>query len=151
MLVLLTSLAYSGMPHHGSKRTAGFKKSTNAPVQEPIDAPAIYPEKRLWIAIILNTVYEYEDQLKVIQKLWGAGGSRKALSKHFLTSLRSIEYEVRHEWFNHVCDLADFDQARVIRKLKELDTEYKLSQVTFAAEDHIVTRYQVRMSKLRHA
>lgn len=113
-----------------------------------VESEPIYPEKRLWTAVIVFALTEYEQQLQVIQKMSVDG----QVSKHLLLQLRCLRYEVRHDWFGHVCENADVPQSQVIRKLQELDSKYKLSEIDFANVDLQPTRYQLRKAKrLRYA
>lgn len=143
MLVLLSSLSYGGMPPARSKRTVHEK---DFPGMES-DAPPIYPERRLWTAVILSAVLEYEQQLQHIQKLWTA--THRPLAKGLLNHLRSLRYEIRHDWFRHVCDLADIDQSHVVRRIRELDQRHLLHEVKFTDEDTLPTRYQMRKARKR--
>jgi hypothetical protein len=100
-----------------------------------------FPERRLWVAVILAAITEYEDQLTHISKLWFA--DKKPLSHFFINSLRMIKHEVYHDWFRHVCDLADIDQSHIIRKIKNLDLEHKLSEIRFLEQDANVSRFKI--------
>jgi hypothetical protein len=144
MLVLLNSLAYPGMAEKPKSRS---QAKTQFYAEMELDAEPTYPERRLWMAIILHAITEYEEQLRHIQKLWKA--DRKPVSKHLLTFLRGLRYEVRHDWFRHVCDLANIDQSHVISRIKQLDEQYHVAQVKFSGEDTMATRYQLMKAKKR--
>lgn len=145
MLVLLNSLAYAGMPPQAPIKKTSYTKG-KVPEAE-VESRAVYPEQRLWTAIILMAVQDYEDQLIHIRKLWDA--DHRPLSRHLLHFLRVLKYEAQHDWFRHVCDLADLDQDHILNKMKEMDFKYKLSEVKFADTDHSITRYQLRKTRKR--
>jgi hypothetical protein len=107
---------------------------------------SIYPEKRLWTAIILFALVEYEDILKHIQKLWTS--NKKPVSRHFHTQLRMLRYEIEHSWFQNICDIADQPHVSVLGKLKHLEDTYGLKSVNFSNDDTRITRYQIRKNKL---
>lgn len=119
-----------------------------------LDLPALeseswesYPERRLWIAVILFAIEEYREQLVHIRKLWDADG--RPVSKQLLLSLRGTKYEMQHAWFGHVCENADIDQSHIVRKVRELDQEFRLDEIKFAASDAGVSRMSVRRMRKR--
>ena len=112
--------------------------------QVTVDETPCYPEQRLWTAIILFTIQEYEDTLALVKKLWTTENG--PVSKYYLQTIRSIRYECRHSWFGHICEHANFHQDVLLKKMKQLDMQYGLAEVEFTDEDNVVTRYQVRRS-----
>ena len=64
------------------------------------------PEQRLWCAIILSALTEYETLLR-------SRNSSKPLRK-----------QCEGAWFRHVCDCAGVEHSVVIRKLDQLDAKY---------------------------
>ncbi len=110
--------------------------------QPEVDSTPNYPERRLWVSIILFAIQEYQDTLALIQKQWTS--SKAPVSKYYLQCIRSMRHELRHEWFNHICDLADVSQHQVLRKIKEFDFKYGLAEVEFTDEDTMVTRHHMR-------
>lgn len=126
-------------------RTAGG----SVPTVEDDGAGGTFPERRLWIAVIVYSMTEYEEQLKHIKKLWDA--ERKALPRQLLNVLRVLRYELRHEWFGHVCDLAEIAQSHVLTRIKALDKQYGLAEIEFDETLTMPTRYQMRKARRDHA
>lgn len=104
------------------------------------------PEKRLWVAVILASVQEYEEQLQVIHKMWSA--DHKPIAKQFQNQLKMLKYEMSHEWFRHVCEMADWDFYSIRGKLNALEEKYRLDEVEFTTEDSVILRFQIK--KLRN-
>lgn len=109
------------------------------------DGEEPYPEQRLWTAVLLATLTEYEMTLKRIKEAWRMTG--RPVSRNFLMELYSIRHECRHEWFRHICEMANWPPERILGKFNEFDKQYELSSVKFSATDNAVTRYQIRKIK----
>jgi hypothetical protein len=104
-----------------------------------------YPERRLWVSIVLFALQEYEDTLAMVQKIWSE--TRAPVSKFYLQNIRELRYEMQHDWFTYICDLGDISQHQVLRKIKQLDLKYKFADVEFTREGYFVTRFQLKKIK----
>ena len=111
------------------------------------DDAGTYPEKRLWVAVVLFALVEYEEQLKHIRKLWDA--ERKPITRFLLSSLQKLRHEIRHPGFARACELAEREQADVIRRIRALDKQYGLAEVEFTDSESRLTRYQADKAKKR--
>lgn len=106
-----------------------------------------YPERRLWTAVVLFAIVEYEEQLRHIRKLWDA--DRKPVARFLLSALQKLRYEIRHPWFARACDLAERDQRDVVRRIRTLDQQYGLAEIEFTDQESRITRYQTEKAKKR--
>lgn len=106
------------------------------------DEIPVYPEQRLWTAVLLFSIQEYEEHLIRMWKVWEA--DRRPISKHFLSHIRGIKYEIQHEWFQHICDMAGRDHRAILWKLKQLELKHRFSEIKFSDQDTSVSRYQLR-------
>lgn len=109
--------------------------------------PGMYPEQRLWTAVILYALTEYKEQLIHMRKLWDA--EHKPVSQFLLTSLQKLRYEIRHPWFGRICELAERNQADVVNRIRALDMQYGLAEIEFTHEETRITRHQTDKAKKR--
>lgn len=91
-----------------------------------------FPECRLWQAVIIHTIDEYEGWLKRIQANWLRWG--QPVDRAYYHMLQTIRHETAHAWFAHICCIADIPQSRVLKKFSQLDKQYGLINVVFDNE-----------------
>lgn len=123
--------------------TAYYK--TAEQLSPEFDTGPLYPERRLWIAVIVQALVEYEELLRNIHKTWEA--FRRPIHRSFYWSIRQIKHEAQDPWFGHICDMADVSQAVVVQKLSALDKKYKFGEVEFTDDHAVPTRYYIRKHK----
>lgn len=97
---------------------------------EVTEQRSVSGETRLWSAVIICALREYELWLRDIRTIWLARG--EPVHKSYGTMLRDTQRELRHDWFRHICDLADVPHSTVMRKVVCLEREYGIINVTFA-------------------
>lgn len=114
------------------------------PVPYPEDG-GYYPEKRLWVAVVLETLAEYEAQLNQIKQI--RQSSVQPVNRIFFFAIKRLRYECDHSWFKNICWLADIDPARVYAKFDELDIKYKLRKTNFTEIATVIPRE--RMGRVR--
>lgn len=107
----------------------------------------IFPEKRLWIAIVVTAINDYVDQLKHIRKLWDA--DHRPVSRHLHRLLRTTKYEISHKYFGEVCENAGITQDSVVKHLNHLEKEYCLADVRFSLDDSVISRIALRKARKR--
>lgn len=88
------------------------------------------PELRLWVAIVLVSIEEYEEWLKRIQSAWLRHG--EPVSYEYGATIRRIRFELEHPWFRHICDLANREHSDVLSRLTQLEARYGFHNVRFA-------------------
>ncbi len=88
------------------------------------------PELRLWVAIVLVSLEEYENWLKRIQAAWLMRG--QPVSYDYGSTIRRLRFEMEHPWFRHICDLANREHCDVISRLTVLEKKYGFHNVQFA-------------------
>lgn len=116
-----TSLgAFSLVPSYNMGRT---KNALSLDWHEDIR----YPEQRLWIAVIVAAFTEYEELLQHIEKMAAEG----PVPLFFLTLAQRLRYEIRHEWFAHICEHAGIEHADAVNRTKKLDKQYRLAEIEF--------------------
>lgn len=140
VFVLLKSLAYAHMP---SIKPAYTAQPTARYATEYEGTSNNYPERRLWVSVILYTITEYEAHLRAAAQIWK---TRRMPGRQAQLTIRNIRYEVLHDWFRHVCDLAGFEQTDVVRKIRALETQYGFAEIQFSGADG-PTRYAVRKAR----
>lgn len=88
------------------------------------------PELRLWVAIVLTSIEEYEGWLKRIQTQWLLHG--QPVAYEYGSTIRRLRFELEHEWFRHICDLANREHCDVIARIASLEKRYGFHNVRFA-------------------
>ena len=106
-----------------------------------------FPEIRLWAAIILNTLHEYEGLLTTIQTSWQI--RKRPVNRLHLHGLNNIRRECADPWFRHVCDMAGTVASKVIAQLNKLDERYFLKDYEFTPRASIVSIYSLSRHKRR--
>lgn len=117
-------------------------------IEAEVEATEPYPEMRLWAAIVLNTVAEYELWLRRMQTDWLLNKG-KLIRRSLYITLKDIEKEVRHSWFDQVCELAGVSQDIVINKLAQLDKQYGLLNMRFTDSPEFISEYAMRKARKR--
>lgn len=84
------------------------------------------PEKKLWIACLINSVNEYEAKLKTVSELFAQNGFVNI--KH-LWRIQEFRHETRSQGFKTICDHADFPYSSVIKKFDEIDKKYNFREI----------------------
>lgn len=99
---------------------------------DPFEPDHKLPEVRLWAAIVLVTVEEYEEWLKRIQSAWLMHG--QPVRWEYAWTLRRLRYEINHQWFRSICDHANTEHSAVRKRILELEAKYGLHNVRFAEQ-----------------
>lgn len=110
---------------------ASFKKSKNIQVLQ-LEAPEYdqaTPELRLWLAVIIMTVCEYEEMLNRIVNTWKK--YRQPINRLRLNELYSLRFECRNPWFDYICEMANISPAIVFRRFDRLDEKYAIHSIKF--------------------
>lgn len=102
-------------------------------IQLEADTVESYPEQRLWCAVIMSALDEYQDCLQRISSSWHT--HQRAVNRNYLEVLRNVRKSCDTPWFGMVCELADISPHRVIQRLDSLDREFCLSAIPFETED----------------
>lgn len=105
------------------------------------------PEVRLWAAIIIRTLHEYEYWLFNAQQAWLE--FHEPVHPHYAMNLREIRHELTHVWFGHICDNADIDVCAVMKRICRLEREYGFINIVFApwAADELPPLKRYRFKK----
>lgn len=90
------------------------------------------PERRLWCAVMISAIDEYTEWLHRINVQWNS--FNRPVNPDYKFSLKHIRRQCRSEWFQAVCEMADFSPDRIFAKFDALDREYCLHQILFADE-----------------
>ncbi len=105
---------------------------------EPFDNDG-YPETRLWAAVVLQSINEYEHLLQRIQGTWLS--SNRPVNRAHYEALANVREQCKSTWFVQVCELAGFDQLSVLNKFSNLEKMYGLINVVFTEQQSVVSRY----------
>lgn len=100
------------------------------PPQLWLDADLSTPEKRLWVAVILQTVAEYEEWARRIDRFHAV--MKTEVPIEFQEALEVVRRECMHQWFQHVCDMAEVRPSQVFERFKVIDRDYCVNHVPFA-------------------
>lgn len=106
-----------------------------------------YPEERLYLAIIIQAICDYESNLQRIQAAWLKNG--EPVERNHADNLRVIRYECQGNGFQNFCLLADVPISKIFRKFQTLDKQYGLINVKFTDHDRIITDHEYRMRRRR--
>lgn len=75
------------------------------------------PERRLWIAVITQTVLDFEHVLRRLKALNDRKGPQKVIDR-VSRDLDGLWHEVHHEWFRDICSFAKVHPDRVYRGIR---------------------------------
>ncbi len=92
-----------------------------------------YPERRLWCAVIISTMEEYEEWCIRIHTGWHV--KQKPVSGSYKFAIQHIRRQCKGEWFQTICELADFPASRMSARFDQLDKEYCIAVIPFEGED----------------
>lgn len=98
---------------------------------EEIDmSPAlIYPEQRMWAAVALLLIDDYEVKLKEGHRIWFE--SKRKPDAGILTTLRQLRRVAKSPWFRTVCEYVNVHEDHIENKLNALDKAYRLEKIQF--------------------
>ena len=107
------------------------------------DEAGFYAERRLWCAVVISTVEEYVEWLNRINNSWNV--HQRPVDRSFKFSLHHIRRQCKTQWFQIICEMADFSADRVFRKFNELDKEYCIEQIPFQDEpERFMSQWAIR-------
>lgn len=90
---------------------------------------SMIPERRIWIAIIINFMRDYELVVSEISKVSNDGQWPNIKRKWELErKFKKLISWLGTQDFRDVCDYADFSASRVRRKLKEINLKHNLNR-----------------------
>lgn len=101
-----------------------------------------FPENRLWCAIVLQAIADYECSLSRIVRKWSR--TREALDAVFYYTTMEIRRECTHRWFAFVCEHAGVRVSDVLRRLTLLDETYCLRHIKFVGTDRALSERKIR-------
>lgn len=137
MNTVTTALAYKPM-----------REEPSGTPQLELEDFADFPERRLWVAIIIVAVCDYEEQLAFIRRIWSETG--RPVDRIYLNQLRNLRHELNNPWFAEICELAGWQPQRVLGQLKRLEDRHGLSAIKFTETIYSgVIHYRIRRSKRR--
>lgn len=93
------------------------------------DDIGMYPEQRLWCAVILEALKEYEEYLQRISIV--ARTTKQPVDSTYRRGLAAIRRECAHKNFEFICELAQIPFKQVQTRFDRLDKEYCLSSIQF--------------------
>jgi len=113
------------------------------------DGETSYPEKRLWVAVVLATFDEYEEWVLRICKIWQTQG--RPISEAYFDELRRIRRECHNHWFARICELADVPLTRVFDRFDEIEKDCGLSGVPHTTDNcRVISRWFIRKSRKKN-
>lgn len=89
---------------------------------------AIYPEQRLWAAVITMLIDDYRSLLMRIISL---RDRKQPVNLLYLRQLEALKREAQHEWFHVICGHINIDASHVVTRLDKFDEEFELSKIIF--------------------
>lgn len=104
-----------------------------------------YPERRLWCAVVINLLHEYESWLQRIMLLWQTENKPVPAALH--NEIKDMRKHCTHRWFGVVCALADITQSMVIARLDRLDKDYCLASISFDETEQVIAYWRKRNLK----
>lgn len=124
-----------------------FSSMNNAfvPPQIEDENGGYYPERRLWAAVIVETLAEYEEQLRRIKYCREA--SPHPVNRIFFQAIKRLRYECEHAWFQNICWLANVEPSSVYVKFDELDAKYQLRRTNFTDMATVIPRERLDRSR----
>lgn len=88
------------------------------------------PENRLWMAVLIAAITEYEDLCVRIESSWNR--EQRPVNPAYRYALERIRQECDTAWFRAVCDMANVPRATVMRKLDQLDKDHCVRAIPYA-------------------
>lgn len=112
------------------------------------ETPAAVPETRLWCAIILSTLVEYQEWLQRISSAWHR--DQRPVPRGYLYAVQCIRKQCGNEWFVNICELAGVSLHQVVRRFDSLDREFCIASIPFEeAMERIVSPWELRKAARR--
>lgn len=93
----------------------------------------IYAEQRMWAAVALQLIDDYESTLKRIHSIWF--DKKVKVNQANLMTLRQLRREAKGEWLNLILEHINIHGDHLIAKLDKLDKQYNLGQIQFTIYD----------------
>lgn len=114
-------------------------------IEEMFDG-GYYPEKRLWVAVVLTALTEYQDSCQRAALAWKVHNG-KPVNRVFLSTLQAIRKDCGTAWFRQICMIAGVDQKTVFKKFDSYDEKHGILDIRFTERDEIVSRYYIEKIK----
>lgn len=108
-----------------------------------------FREQRLWAAIVLATITEYENWLRRIEQIWRE--TERPVFAELFQEVEQVRRHIEHDWFWHICDLAGVQYLSVTKALDKLDREYCIGSIPRDATGELIPRWQYHGRKAARA
>ncbi len=112
--------------------SAGGFDFTNEVEEIDMSPALIYPEQRMWAAVALLLIEDYEVKLTEAHRIW-FDNKRKPDSGILLT-LRQLRRVAGSPWFRTVCEYVNVHEDHITTKLDKLDKAYELEKIQFTID-----------------
>lgn len=133
--------------HNYEVNFIGMGNLMRPPEMEDGEYPT-YPERRLWSAVILATIHEYEEWLLRIESTWN--NRQQPVNLSYFQALRIIRHECGNDWFAHICEMAEIAPDLILTKFDRLDREYCVRSIPRTDSPvTAATRWEIRKANAR--
>lgn len=134
-------LSYEEKAMQGSLSLLRLIRMDNAPFENEG-----YPEQRLWQAIILATLNDYEEWCRRIESSWNH--MQQPVNRDFKYALDGIRRECTDKWFQQICDLAQIARPSIFRQFDKFDKEYCVNVIPIASQPfQVLSEWQARKNR----
>lgn len=106
------------------------------------ESESVKPERRLWAAVVVTALEEYEDWCRSAEKHWRMWNSPVPIA--YYHELQDMRRHCMHRWFGVVCALADVEQEWVIARFDSIAKEYCINSLPFDHGGELLTEWQQR-------
>lgn len=102
-------------------------KRVRNPEMEIEDGEQSFPERRLWAAVVLQALEDYEDLLRQFESYWNK--VQRPVQYQLWCEACAIRRHCQHELFQTICEHAGIDYGRVVRKIRQMERDYCFASI----------------------
>lgn len=103
---------------------------------------ANYPERRLWLAVIVQALEDYEGLLQRIESAWNQ--TRRPVNRQLWIEACEVRRHCEHSLFEAICEHAGIPHRRILLKLNHFDREYCFNVIPVETRAEIRSAWQIR-------
>lgn len=105
-----------------------------------------YPERRLWLSVVIQAIADYEGACYRIESTWVK--TQRPVARELHLELESVRRQICHEFFNTVCDLAGIEHVVVLGKVKQFDWDYSIAAIPCDPHGEVLSVWQHRQVRI---
>jgi hypothetical protein len=121
-------------------------KIRNAP-EIDFEPDANYPERRLWLAVIVQALADYEDLLRKVESAWNH--LQRPTQRQQYLEVKQLQRHLADPLFELICEHAGIAVEKVARKVRRFEKDYCFNAIPVEDDAPVLSDWQMR--KVRRA